>query len=555
MTRKRISWLLACLFAAPLFGAAPADSAPQAAPAAAAADAAPAADTAAPSTQPTTQPDYNDVLGPAFSSPMAGIELRPPLHMNEVHRQVPDEIVEFVDEKRGWLLKVSRATFERAMPLLKHADQFGQNPQPGLLEMTAQKMVASTPGADMLRQDKITVGKTQIGMIAMRSALGDHPRLTQEALVEADPQFYYILEFVTPGRAATAPQDQDDPGERAAVDAFNDVVETIKLLDRRAIKDDQDQRLFHSLSLITNWTNDRVTQAIIPEQWFRLVRDGKDIGYTYTVEEVEKGKVPGKDSIKIGTHSRTYPDASMQVDAETWMSCTTDRDHESWSSVARVEDKTKKGPPTTITEIGTCEKETKTIPVKRRPRTGEDGAGLDGMIHEIKVVDRYVMNVQRFNRQVKLAPIDREPPDFYIPQAISQLLPRLMDLKAALDKPRKYMFATYVSDQGEIMARYLDVLPDQEVEFDGQKIHAMQIKDRIGLQGPVTTHYMTTDGKYLGSESKYVDETNKEISLLVLPSSAAELQRIWPNPELAKPKPAEAPQGQPVVGGTGNEAR
>ena len=55
----------------------------------------------------------------------------------------------------------------------------------------------------------------------------------------------------------------------------------------------------------------------MPERWLRLIRDGKDIGYEYVVEEVaaglpHKGTAPvehgdNDTGIRVGVHTRHVP--------------------------------------------------------------------------------------------------------------------------------------------------------------------------------------------------------------------------------------------------------
>ena len=51
-----------------------------------------------------------------------------------------------------------------------------------------------------------------------------------------------------------------------------------------------------------NLTPERIKKTLIHEQWMRLLRDGKDVGYTYTVEEPDNSA--GRDGVKIGIRSR-----------------------------------------------------------------------------------------------------------------------------------------------------------------------------------------------------------------------------------------------------------
>ena len=118
-------------------------------------------------------------------------------------------------------------------------------------------------------------------------------------------------------------------------------------------------------------------------------------------------------------------------------------------------------------------------------------------------------------------PIERDLPVYYIPLAITHLLPRLVPL----DEPGQYMFASYVSDQKEVMARYVDVQREQELMLDGKKIRAIPVMDRIGVEGSATTHYMTHEGEWLGS-------VNVDQKVMVLPSDKESIKQLWKDADL-----------------------
>ena len=130
-------------------------------------------------------------------------------------------------------------------------------------------------------------------------------------------------------------------------------------------------------------------------------------------------------------------------------------------------------------------------------------------------------------------PVNRDLPGWYLPQAMGQLILRLVPLHAELDfngqpKPRRYLFATYVPEVREVMHRYIDVGDEQQVNFAGKTIQAIPITDRLGWHGSITTHYMSPTGDYLGSE-------NKDSHTLMLPSDGESLMAIWKNANLTRP--------------------
>ena len=133
-------------------------------------------------------------------------------------------------------------------------------------------------------------------------------------------------------------------------------------------------------------------------------------------------------------------------------------------------------------------------------------------------------------------PVTWDLPEWYLPQAIGHLLPRMLPL----NKPQTYMFVTYVSETHQLMSRYVDVSEAKEISFNGQKVLAIAVQDRIGLEGVPTTYYVTPDGKNLGSETQYrMGDTTSVIR--VLPTDEATLRRIWSDARLNKPEAGEMP--------------
>jgi hypothetical protein len=145
--------------------------------------------------------------------------------------------------------------------------------------------------------------------------------------------------------------------------------------------------------------------------------------------------------------------------------------------------------------------------------------------------DVYALQVQYESTTGRIDPVMRDLPPFYVPQAISHILPRL--LPAA--EVKTYLFATYVPEQRELMMRYIDVQEPRKVQFNGQLVRATPVLDRLGLEGPVTTHYLSTDRVWLGSESK-------DTGITVLPSDEETLLKMWKDAILTSPELPPAPE-------------
>jgi len=473
----------------------------------------------------------DEALGAEFRSIAAGIAFKPPAGGTEIRRQVGgDQVVQFDYPTQHWQLKVTRLVMEKAVPLMTDNDKGKDGVvRQGLLETMAQQLKVDTGGAEILRQDPINVIDTPVGMIAARYDVGTETRLTQRALVQGDDSetMYYIFDFTTP-----APQKgpvETDPNCKKAVDVFSRVVESIQLLDQSQLIKDQNERLFFTKALLINITEPKIRKSLVPERWLRLIRDGKDFGYTYVVEEVasglpHKGEAPvvraaNLSGVRVGVRSRTFPQPGVQLDSESWSWVAMDKKQEEWSNVVVINNPNASDPKlqkSVNTESGVAIWRIKPI---------KDAMAQDPENRGVRLSDDYKLSVTSNAGD----PISKDLPPFYLPRALDHLLPRLLPRGE-----RGYLFATYVSDQKEVVKRYLDVGKEGEYILAGKPIHAIPVQDRVGLEGSITTHYITPEGEYLGS-------INVDSKLTIIPTDAVTLQQMWKDANLTRPGDVEVP--------------
>jgi len=315
---------------------------------------------------------------------------------------------------------------------------------------------------------------------------------------------------------------------------------------------DQEQRLLRARGAMVNFTEARLKSVIEPEQYWRLIRDGKDIGYAYVIEEQATGlphkgmDTParsGKEQpgIRIGIRSRTWPEPGVQVDGEAWMWVGIDRKQEEWSNLLAVENSNTPLPaapvgappprrkPDVTRELG--------IAIFRTKPTADPSIKLTDP-KGTRVRDAYHLSVSRGTGRDT---IERDLPPFYLPQAMAHLLPRLLPRSEA----RTYLFATYVSERQEVMRRYVDVLDEQDVKLGAKTLRVIPVKERLGLEGAVTTHYISPEGKFLGS-------VNEETKVTILITDQETLHRLWqgkidltpPNEVVDPTNPTTAPSAR-----------
>jgi len=482
-----------------------------------------------PDEAPTTRP----VLGPTYSSQSGGISLRPPAGCKIINRPVGDSVVEFVNEKQKISLRITHTSFSKPIKLSISPDAPGPiingEKDKGLLELTASQYTTRLPNSKILRQDVMPLAGHDSGVIVLRATSGVQPQLIQQAIIQASEQSYYNLILTTPGMPFNSPVDKPDATELAAAQAFRAVLDTVQLLDPEKLRDEQVDRLFRTRSLFVNWTEAKIRSVLIPEQWLRVMRDGKDVGYSYIVEETEtRGVNPG---VKIGIRSRTVPQAGQQIDGETWYHVSFDRKVENWSSIALFSEPKEKY---YTTEFGSSVQRRKPVadpdPMAAERRVKGDNIGT-------KLVDVYNLSVHRVTKKVTAPEIERELPPFYLAQGFGHLLPRLVPLKES----QGFLFYSYVSGEAEVKLRYVDIGPETTANLGGQKVTAIPITDRLGYDGSPTIHYVDSTGKYLGSVTAFINEDGERSVVSVLPTDQATLGGIWKDATLTRPSEDPAP--------------
>ncbi len=498
-----------------------------------------------PDAGPTTKPAPRvpQTLGEAFASDTAGIRVAPPSGGTIRKPQTPgDEVVRWTNEDEQWSLIVSRFSLADGMPMHierddrpKAADAPGQapeKPKPSFAMMAAAQMPNDTPGK-LYRFELLPIDANEGALLATAfKTIQNEPRLQQQALIRKSDRMYYVLTFTTPRTSLQTPV-EEDPLVLQAVQTFQKVVEGVKLLDQQQLKTEQTERLIQTRTLLVNWTEPRILNALVPEQWLRIKRDGKDVGYAYVVEEpadelpragiIPVPKTSKPSGVRIGIRSRLITERGERVDLENWFWLANDRRQESFSNQVVVTPKVLPpgAKPAYTLERGSMTRVNKPVVTGERDEKGNPI--IDGKTD-------YRLQVWTLSGQTADAPLQRELPPFYLPQSLGYLLPRLLPL----NEEKSYLFASYVSAERNLMLRYVDVTPAKQVTLDGQPVIASTVRERLGYEGDVTTHYLTPEGRWIGS-------VNEHAKLVTLPASAEQLQQVWKDADLTRPGDVKDP--------------
>ena len=487
-------------------------------------------------------------LGSPWESRSAGIVLRPPAGSNEITRAGSgDEIVTFVDEKRSLRLVVSRLRFSQPVPLTATTTEDRQTL--GLVELRLQDLKTIYPDSQVMRSDLAPLAETDAAIIAVRLLVPDEsnrdalaksqvPRLVQTAIIRASPTTYYTLEFTSPGAAPGTPESFVDDREAFAVQLFSAIADSVKLLDQGAIREDQTARLDRTRALFVELTPEAIKSVLVPKQYFRILSAGKDIGYTYFIEEPVNRTA--RDGVLIGIRAFTRPPTDTEtpssspvtVTADSWLFVSFDRAREEWSSTATIQslpttDKPAPDKPRTLGQFGTS--------IRRADKIVEQGT-RPGEADEVRTRETYYLEVTPIVDQVGTEPVRRDLPVFYFPQALGHLLPRLI-----ASENKTYFFASWVSDKQEIMARYVDVLGIQEVKLAGRTFRAVVIQDRIGLEGTPTFHYVSPPPSTPGAPylPRYLGSSTPSARVELVPADEATIRRAFPDADFSRPAEPE----------------
>lgn len=468
-------------------------------------------------------PDRPDVdtttLDAPFLSSSAGISVRPPAGGRMIRRAgSADEVVRFVNDDEKWQMVVSRFLLSDPMPLRTKTDP--SHPDAAPLIGFADTILAQMVGGEPIRSEPVPISGNDGVLLATRARDTSGAKLIQQAIVRKSDKVYYVVTYTVP--VGTGAIDADPLATRAR-QMFEKVHDSIELLDQEAISHDQTERLLRTRALMVNWNQAKLDGVLVKEQWLRLVKDEKDIGYSYIVEEPANdlpraGKAPATPDkplgVRIGVRSRTIPSSDFVVDAESWFWVGYNRDQEAFSNLVMSREKGLE--PNYAMERGAA--------VRRNQLVKLDQPDSDNNPVSSVKDDKYELQIWSTAKKQAMPPITRQVPPFYLPQALGQLLPRLLPLKT----PNTYLWASYVSETRNVMMRYVDVLPATSVIFGGKTFTAVPVQERLGLEGSITTHYVGLDGTYRGS-------INQESNISIIPADKQTILSIWKDAILERP--------------------
>lgn len=478
--------------------------------------------------KPAATPAAESPLGERFVSAAGGISFRAPADAKRIKPSaVGTTIVQYYNAEDRWSLAVQRLIFEKPTKLVTADDpktlEDESQTKPGILDATARQLQVNNQATQVLRKDVVNVGRNNAGVLITRFTESGQTWLRQQALIEASDRLYYSFDLRTPSTWTPADkEDEEDPTEQVAVEVFNAILDSVQLVDQSNLINDRNERLYRTRALFV--TMNTKLRALNPgEHYFRIRQNGKDVGWLFTTEEAgERASEPGYFATAL---SETTSKEGRKDSMASEMFVSRDRRKESWVTHAVSDNKQAK---VYASEFGvTSWRMQKVLDEKEG-----DADPADEKQPKIRVEERYVLSVTQTGKAGAAPEIKRDLPPYYLPQALGQLLPRLVPL----NEPKGYLFASWVTADRELVYRYIDVEREREVEFAGKRQRVVPVRDRIGLEGEPTFHYLTPDGEYLGSE-------NKLEGMTVVRSDAQTLAQLFPDAKIARPRVLDDPKG------------
>ena len=509
------------------------------------------APTTAPATRPVASTQPTRLAPEAFSGPSAGISFHPPAGLKEIPTSgAVEQIVSYSDRLEPGQKETTTLLVTRVIPGKPTALVAPRKSERGMLDIYESELIEAPLSARILRSDTMNAGKdgsVNVGMLACRYTVGPQRFLRQRAVVEGAQApnekgekvgaYFYVLDYTIPTTKAKDDTDDKeeniDPNERAAVETFRQLLDSIELVDLRKINTEVTERLFRTRTLLVNLTPRKIQATVVPQRVCLIVQNGKEIGYSYAEQSWEPRE--NQEGFVVSMRICTFPATGDRTQAVAEMFCTADRKYESWVSVAYGEKDIKNGDKNELKrdelhEVGFLAHEQTRVLDERDGTTMQPKDHVDSKQPPMRIIDHNVLTVQQHSTQAKDAPVEREVPPYYLPQAFSQMLPQLLPLNEA----KSYCFAAWVGgDRREVMRRFIDVELERRVNLRGQSIRVIPIKDRIGYEGQPTYHYFSLQGHYLGS-------VNEAAGKAIFVSDAETVKDLcqrnnWPAPDFSAP--------------------
>ncbi|MHC4294044.1 MAG: hypothetical protein ACYSTL_00495 [Planctomycetota bacterium] len=261
------------------------------------------------------------------------------------------------------------------------------------------------------------------------------------------------------------------------------VLNTLELTDPTDAREALRKNLLRGEQFLKAFDGKKLHAAITPEsQWFLLRLKGKEAGFHRVVESKAK-----RENVE-GYEVRTYiflapPDEEPRV-MKQMMFVTPDLVMERWTKHLRI----------------SASEATRVI--------SEDGLKQ----HEIIVCN--IREDGRTTTRKKLVPVN-----VYLPHAVGELLPRLIDLS----KPAAYTFAEYNAQKNDFEQRTVAVIGEKVTTLSGNKVRAIRMEDRPTADTPASVLHLDSKGRLLlmrTADGLEMERSSASVIALLFPNAS-----------------------------------
>src|ERR1019366_2008115 len=206
-------------------------------------------------------------------------------------------------------------------------------------------------------------------------------------------------------------------------------------------------RLIRTRGLFAVWDEKKLRSILIPQQYLRVVRDGKDAGYVLVSEHVANHAGNDGVEIEIRSHITIEPDApsaapvatpsaappgmvvptaepvaqpiaaptAVTTNRQSTMFVTFDRWHEDWSIITAFD--SGQGAPTMTSELGNSDMLLRRILDREKAAQMWKEPGKHDQQPPVIERQKYTLSVAQYTKTQAGTPVVRELPVFYLPQA------------------------------------------------------------------------------------------------------------------------------------------
>ncbi|MCC7407333.1 MAG: hypothetical protein IT442_04630 [Phycisphaeraceae bacterium] len=287
-------------------------------------------------------------------------------------------------------------------------------------QMALHQVSTAHPDAVQIDRGKFTVGDDPGSLLYFRLVNQDRsPWVLGHAYLLLDPQTFVMLRMLAP-----------ETKFKQVRPVFEAVARSIAVEDPALRDRIRKQQVQQGADWMQSVTPDRIAKSLLPEQWFRMLHDGKDVGYLRINQR--PGKRLSFDGVEVQIQSRVEIDRQT-IDTLSTMFLSTARDYEDWSTKTTVRPLTPPAAP-----------KGNAPPAPESISAAETGVRTKG---GITVTRQNVTGTNKYTWDV--------PPEGYLPQVLVHLMPALLPR----DKPATMGFYAYYPASGEITYRTVEVQP------------------------------------------------------------------------------------------------